>query len=231
MQLPREDRYSGAVTAVVSIDLADVDRYADALGAAAKAILVSNVVEARAAIDAIAFERWEGRLRYAANAGASSSAVERRARDVTDRVRARIFLRDGMTCTYCGGRCIPRNVLIAFSDLFPDELAYHPNFRRGAIHPMYWALAPEADHTFAHARGGTGGVANLTTLHTMCNARKSDSLVAELPQVDKPAQVAEWKGLLDAYRSIVALGDSRGRRHSAPSYHGRWLRYFAQDAA
>ncbi|KQP67814.1 hypothetical protein ASF40_19990 [Microbacterium sp. Leaf288] len=218
------------MAAVLTIDLADVDRYADALNAAAKTIVTGDVVEAREVIGPIAFERWEGRLRYAAKAGSSSDTVERRARDVTDRIRAQVFLRDEMACTYCGGRCIPRNVLVAFSELFPRELPYHPNYRRGAIHPMYWALAPEADHTLAHARGGTGDIANLTTLHTMCNARKSDSLLTELPTVDRPEHVVGWDGLLDAYPSIVALGNSHGRRHAAAGYHRRWLRHFSQES-
>ena len=216
------------MTVILTLDLVDVDRYADALSASARASANGDLDEARRSIEPIAFERWEGRLRHAAKTESASDGGERRARDVTDRVRALVFLRDKMTCTYCGGRCIPRNVLLAFSDLFPDALAYHPNYRRGSIHPMYWALAPEADHKFAHARGGTGDVGNLTTLHTMCNARKSDSLVAELPAVDRPEQVLKWDGLLEAYPSIVALGRDHGRRHSAADYHERWRRYFSQ---
>lgn len=215
------------MTAILTLDLDDVDRYADALSAAVGAIVSGDLEGARSGIEPIAFERWEGQLRYAAKAGPATESAERRPRDVTDPMRAQVFLRDEMACTYCGGRCVPRNVLVAFSDLFPDELPYHPNYRRGAVHPMYWALAPEADHRFAHARGGTGDIANLSTLHTMCNARKSDALVTELPTIDRPEHVIGWDGLLAAYLSIIAMGDSHGRRHSAASYHERWLRHFS----
>lgn len=216
------------MTAILTLDLVDVDRCADALSVAAAAIVRGDLEGARRGIEPIAFERWEGRLRYAVRAGTAGDGAERRPRDVTDRVRAQVFQRDEMACTYCGGRCIPRNVLVAFSDLFPVELPYHPNYRRGAIHPMYWALAPEADHNFAHASGGTGDIANLTTLHTMCNARKSDALVADLPALDRPEKVIGWDGLLEAYPSIIALGDSHGRCHSAVSYHDRWRRHFSR---
>ena len=218
------------MTVVLTLDLADVDRYADTLSASARMMTDGDLVEARRSIESIAFERWDGRLRYAAKSTPASDRSERRVRGVTDSVRAQIFLRDKMTCTYCGGRCIPRSVLIAFSDLFPDELPYHPNYRRGSIHPMYWALAPEADHTFAHARGGSGDPENLTTLHTMCNARKSDSLVTELPAVDRPAHVPGWDGLLEAYPSIVALGREHGRPHAAADYHERWMRNFSHPS-
>ena len=217
------------MAAILTLNLADVDRYADALSDSARSLTNGDVDQARRSIEPIAFERWEGRLRYAAKAATGLDGSERRARDVTDRVRARVFLRDKMTCTYCGGRCIPRNVLVAFSDLFPEALPYHPNYRRGSIHPMYWALAPEADHRFAHARGGAGDVDNLTTLHTMCNARKSDSLVTELPAIDKPEHVLRWDGLLAAYPSIVALTRELGQPHSAAGYHERWLRNFSQS--
>ncbi|AZS37524.1 hypothetical protein CVS47_02161 [Microbacterium lemovicicum] len=93
---------------------------------------------------------------------------------------------------------------------------------------MYWALAPEADHTVAYARGGSSDIANLTTLHTMCNAKKGDALVSDLPHVELPARVHGWDGLVSAYPSVVAMGDSQGRRHSAAEYHARWLRYFSQ---
>ncbi|GAA1692441.1 hypothetical protein GCM10009808_06950 [Microbacterium sediminicola] len=216
------------MTATLTLELEDVDRYADTLSTAARAIVSGDLEGARTSIEPIAFERWEGHLRSAAKASPATDPAERRPRDVTDPVRAQVFLRDEMTCTYCGGRCIPQSVLVAFSDLFPDELPYHRNYRRGAIHPMYWALAPEADHKFAHARGGTGEIANLTTLHTMCNVRKSDALATELPAVDRPEHVIGWHGLLEAYPSIIAMGDAHGKRHSAEGYHERWMRHFSR---
>jgi 5-methylcytosine-specific restriction endonuclease McrA len=216
---------------VLTLDLADVDRYADVLTVVAVAIVNGDLAEARARIAPIAFERWEGWLRHAAKTGPAAEDVKRGARDVTDRVRAQVFLRDEMTCTYCGGRCIPRSVLVAFSDLFPDELPYHPNYRRGAIHPVYWALAPEADHVFAYARGGSGDIDNLTTLHTMCNARKADAIATDLPEHDRPDHVEGWDGLLSAYPSIATLGESHGRRHSSAGYHLRWFRHFNLESA
>lgn len=72
-------------------------------------------------------------------------------------------------------------MLVAISDVFPESFAYDRNYRSGWIHPAFWAVAPEADHVLAHASGGAGEIDNLTTLHTMCNTRKSDSPVTDCP--------------------------------------------------
>jgi len=100
-------------------------------------------------------------------------AAERSSRAVPDRVRAQVFLRDGFMCSYRGGRTVPRCVLVAISDVFPDAFPYYAHYRRGTVHPACWALAPEADHTLAHANDGSNDAENLTTIHAMCNTRKS----------------------------------------------------------
>ena len=137
-----------------------------------------------------------------------------------------MFLRDHLRCTYCGGRVIPRCVLVAISDVFPESFAYDPHYGRGRIHPAYWGVAPEADHVLAHSRGGASEIGNLTTLHTTCNARKSDSLIAELPMVVPATEVPGWDGLLAEYAGSVAAGNHHGKRHSVLEYHRRWLAYF-----
>lgn len=204
---------------VLALDQADVERYADVLAAVAGAVARSDAPAAADALGPIAGELWHGRLTMAGTAGPGGQALGSRA--IPDRVRAEVFLRDRFRCVYCGGRAIPRCVLVALSDLFPDELAYHPNYARGRIHPVYWALAPEADHVLAHSRGGTNELDNLSTLHTACNARKSDSLSAHLAPVTPPAASADWDGLLAAYPVIVAAGPA-----TRTAYHARWMRHF-----
>jgi hypothetical protein len=90
----------------------------------------------------------------------------------------------------------------------------------------YWALAPEVDHVVAHARGGASEISNLTTLHTFCNLRKSDSLASALPTVASVDASGDWDGLVPTYPDLVRAGNSHGHRHSAASYHPRWLRNF-----
>ncbi|MEN0021952.1 MAG: hypothetical protein AAGC61_01630 [Microbacterium sp.] len=48
--------------------------------------------------------------------------------------------------------------------MFPDDFPYYAHYRRGTVHPTYWALAPEAHHVLAHAAGGSSDAADLTTV-------------------------------------------------------------------
>lgn len=200
--------------------------YSRVLADATDALLTRSYEDAAEVLSPIAREVWMGSL--ALHGKTAEGVTVRTSRSVSDRIRAQVFLRDGFLCSYCHGRTIPRNILVALSDVFPDALGYHPNYKRGALHPAYWALAPEADHTLAHANGGSSGIENLTTMHAMCNTMKSSLAVETLPEVAAAIQTtnSSWDGLLSCYADIVIAGDSRGRRHAAPDYHLRWLRHY-----
>jgi len=201
-------------------------RYSGVLDAATEA-LPQSIEDARRLLAPIAGEVWMGRLTlHGATAAGSETRTSRR---VSDRTRAEVFLRDGFLCTYCGGRTIPRCILVAISDVFPDEFPYYAHYRRGTVHPAYWALAPEADHVVAHASGGSDDASNLTTLHAMCNTRKSSLAANGLPVIERVADLDGWDGLLSRYADIVVAGDTHGRRHAAPGYHRAWLRRFGLD--
>lgn len=189
------------------------------------AVLPSSIERARALLEPIAGEVWMGSLTLHGATGAGT--VSRTSRRVSDQTRAEVFLRDGFACTYCGGGTIPRCILVAISDVFPDDFPYYAHYRRGTVHPSYWALAPEADHVLAHAGGGSSDAANLTTLHAMCNTRKSSLAAHALPLVT-PVETtsSDWDGLLSRYADIVNAGETTGRRHSAVGYHQRWLKLF-----
>lgn len=199
-----------------------VETYADVLARAVEAMALPDLALAAELLRPIAGQRWSGSLRLFAGTRAPSS--ERMSRSVSNRTRARVFIRDRFRCTYCGGRVVPRCILVAVSDVFPEELAYHPNYARGQIHPAYWALAPEADHVVAHSGGGTSAEDNLTTLHTMCNARKADALRHELPALDRKPDAEPWDGLTSVYRRVVAAGEGSVRHHPA-AYHVEWMRH------
>lgn len=188
--------------------------------------LPESVDYARRLLEPIAGEVWMGRLSLHAGSSVPGTGVS--SRPVSDRTRAEVFLRDGFVCSYCGGRTIPRCILVAISDVFPDELPYHPHYRRGTVHPVYWALAPEADHVVAHSSGGSSEAGNLTTLHAMCNTRKSSLAADSLPVITRRPHDVKWDGLLSRYADIVAAGETVGRRHSAPDYHRAWLRRFGR---
>ncbi|WAA65596.1 HNH endonuclease [Microbacterium oxydans] len=197
-------------------------RYSETLAGVAAALPSLELAEQRLA--PIGGEVWMGSLTLHGSTTASNDV--RTSRHVSDRTRAQVFLRDGFLCTYCGGRTIPRCILVAISDVFPEAFPYYAHYRRGTVHPAYWALAPEADHKLAHASGGSSDVDNLTTLHAMCNTRKSSLAAETLPKVNlvSPAAETHWDGLLSRYADIVIAGNHRGRRHSASGYHDQWLR-------
>jgi hypothetical protein len=201
-----------------------VDRYADALTSTANALAREDISSAAAMLAPIAGELWNARVPRSGPAGPGSDT--KTPRRVPEIVRARVFLRDGFRCQYCGGRTIPRCILVAISDVFPAAFAYDPHYGRARIHPAFWVLAAEADHVLAHSRGGGPELDNLTTLHAACNTRKSDALREELPQLQLIEESAGWDGLLSTYPAIVKAGDTNGARHSAAEYHPRWMRYF-----
>lgn len=196
--------------------------YSTVLSAVAD-VLPSSFEHAQELLAPIAGEVWMGKLTL--HGKTVNGVKERSSRAVPNRVRAQVFLRDGFLCSHCGNPTIPRNIFVALSDVFPEGLPYNANYRRGATHPAYWALAPEADHTLAHANGGSSEIDNLTTMHAMCNTRKSSLAVDSLPAVTAAAvEDRSWDGLLSRYADIIVAGNSHGRRHSRPGYHLDWLR-------
>lgn len=203
-----------------------IDFYADVVAEVARCLARCQIAEAALKIAPIAGQFWMGRVTLAGIQGQGNAV--KRARKNTSAVAAEVFARDGFRCTFCTRRAVPLCVLVAISDVFPDELPYYAHYARGTIHPVYMALACEADHTFAHSRGGGDGIDNLTTMHAYCNTRKGDSLIADLPDLPAADNAAAegWDGLISLYPRIVAAGELRGRRHSGSGYHRQWMRRY-----
>ncbi|KRC62775.1 hypothetical protein ASE14_02860 [Agromyces sp. Root81] len=116
--------------------------------------------------------------------------------------------------------------MVGISDVFPDMFAYDAHYGRDRIHPAYWVLALEADHTVPHARGGPGDDENLTAMHALCNTRKSAADFDEVAAVARIEEARDWDGLISAYPGVVLTGNIHGRRHAALGYHRRWLHLF-----
>jgi hypothetical protein len=205
---------------VLEFNVSDVERYADVLAETVAAVADSDRSNAVNALAPIAGEVWMGRLTSVGKAGFGGAATGARVTD--ESLRARTFFRDGFRCTYCGGRAVPRSILVAIHDLFPAQIAYDPHYGRGKTHPVFWALAPEADHVFAHSRGGANKLENLTTLHAACNTRKSDSLSEDMPRLTPVAPTERWDGLVSLYASLIAAGAGAAR----PAYHRKWARLY-----
>ena len=214
---------------ISSFDVESAENYASVLTHTAAAIRSGRIELAAELLTPVAGHVWTGRVTNPDPAPPNESTEGRRKRrTISERLRAEVFMRDGFRCSACGGRTIPRNVLVAFSDAYPTEIPYNRHYAAGSTHPVYWALAPEADHVVPHSRGGEDTLDNLTTLHAACNTRKSDRFSQQdLPPLSGAyREPDEWDGLVGSYRSIVALGDQQGTRHAALGYHGRWLRIY-----
>lgn len=205
-------------------------RYSEILSEATMA-LPASADRAAAALEPIAGEVWMGRLSLHGATSPGVGSGDRVTRQISEKTKAEVFLRDGFLCTFCGYPTVPRCILVAISDVFPDVIPYYAHYRRGSVHPVYWALAPEADHVIPHASGGSNAVENLTTLHALCNTRKSNLAAMDIPILNRPAtSFLPWDGLLSNYADIVIAGQSQGRRHSSVDYHPRWLRAFGRSA-
>lgn len=204
---------------ILTFDWASAERYADILTSSVAAVADGDLAAASERLQPIAGEVWMGRItttRMAAE-GAGGGARPR-----NETLRAQVFVRDGFRCTHCGGRAVPRSILVAIHDVFPDAVPYDAHYRRGKIHPVFWALAPEADHVHPHSRGGANTFENLTTLHAACNTRKADSFLAALPRGLADSADEPWDGFTSYYGALIAAGAGRAR----PAYHQAWSRRY-----
>jgi hypothetical protein len=55
-------------------------------------------------------------------------------------------MRDGFCDRYTGRRLVFPGVLRLISELFPKEFPWHPNWKQGVGHSLYWELSPTVDH-------------------------------------------------------------------------------------
>lgn len=212
------------VTEVLNLDGVAVERYADVLAAVVAAVVEDDVDAARLRLSPIAGELWVGKV---ALAGAQQLDGVFKRVPIKERDRARTLIRDGFRCAACGDRAVPRGVLVALSDLFPEELPYQPHYKRGEIHPVYWALAAEADHIVPSSSGGGSDLANLRTIHAFCNTQRGNALLDAHELSAAPALAhRDWDGLIAAYPRIVAVAAARGFAYSSSRYHLARMRAF-----
>ena len=167
---------------------------------------------------AIAGEIWMGSLTVLGTSSVGAAVPWPRVKNET--LRAQVFARDRFRCTACGGRAVPRCILVAVHDLFPEQLVYDPHYKRGYIHPVFWALAPEADHVVPHSQGGQNTLENLTTLHASCNTQKSDGVIHRSPTRSREGD--SWEGLVASYPALITAGAGDAR----PKYHREWSRRY-----
>ncbi len=126
---------------------------------------------------------------------------------LSPRVRLRIYRRDGFLCRYCGRRTLFEPTLRLLSTLAPDDFPYHPNWKRGSVHPAYPTLTPSCDHLVPVTRGGAAlDPMNLVTACARCQYAKGDYLLAELQGYElQPPEPIGWDGLTGVYPRLYEL--------------------------
>jgi len=204
-----------------------VDQYADVISGVARLVAAGELAAAANALAPIAGEVWTQRSPVHVRTNAEPSGLKRGY--VSKVTKARVYLRDGYVCTYCGGRAVALPVLAGISALFPSALPYSQHFKLGATHPVYWLLAAEADHNVAFAAGGADDESNFTTLHALCNTQKADAARDLLPEVTPRPAPAGWDGLVSTYPPIASLAAAAGGEHG-PRYYADWERAFTLAA-
>src|SRR5262249_18305201 len=72
-----------------------------------------------------------------------------------------VFVGDGFIARYSGPRLFQPAALRIISCRLPNEFPYHPNWKHGHCHPIYWELSATVDHIMPIASKGTDHESNL----------------------------------------------------------------------
>jgi 5-methylcytosine-specific restriction endonuclease McrA len=130
------------------------------------------------------------------------------------RVIAGVFVRDGFTCSYCGRRTIPPNVLRVLSARFDEAFPWSKNWK--PAHRAYWDISTSLDHVTAVSQGGAWNeIANLATTCYRCQEQKGN--LTGWP-ISRPS--SDWDGLTKSYEALWMTVQPTDGDHQA------WIRAF-----
>jgi len=116
----------------------------------------------------------------------------------------RVFLRDGFVDRYSGTRLVFPGTLRLLSQLLPEELPFHLNWKMSECHMMFWELFPTIDHIVPVARGGADEASNWVTTSMIRNQAKANWTLEELGwSLREPAEAGRWDGLLGWFREYA----------------------------
>ena len=122
---------------------------------------------------------------------------DRTKRSRSDAEKVSVFLRDGFIDRYSGKRLVFPGTLLLLSDLLPEEIPYHPNWKYSECHELFWYLYPTIDHVEPVARGGSDTTDNLVCTSMLRNNAKGHWRLEELGwHRYPPGSLLEWDGLL-----------------------------------
>ena len=120
-----------------------------------------------------------------------------------------IFIRDGFIDRYSGQRLVFPGTLRLISQLLPEAVPYHRNWKMDACHPAYYDLFPTVDHVVPVARGGSNALDNLVSTSMAKNAIKANFTVNDLGwRVLPPSGQDGWDGLTGWFFDQVNKDDN-----------------------
>jgi 5-methylcytosine-specific restriction endonuclease McrA len=165
------------------------ERLASALGELVAATLSDDEAQAEQVLAEIGQHRIE--------------IEQRRAIPTTHRVA--IHRRDSWTCRYCRARTIAPPVLRFLSEIYPDEVPFHKNWKAGQVHPAYLLISTSLDHVNPGGRGGSWlDEDNLVTACWPCNTGKADLRLDEVgwTLLSETEVRSDWDGLTGATNAL-----------------------------
>ncbi len=114
------------------------------------------------------------------------------------------FVRDGFIDRYSGKKLLNPGLLLAISEILPEDFPYHPHWSYEKCHHAYWEYYPTIDHLTPIALGGADVVENWVTTSMIHNSAKSSFTLEQLGwQLFPEGNILEWDGLSGEFILLV----------------------------
>ena len=107
----------------------------------------------------------------------------------------RVYRRDNFVCRYCRRETILHAALEYLAKQCPEQLPYHPNWKRSETHPLFYDITTSCDHIVPLSRGGDDDDTNLAATCARCQYMKSDWPLEELNWTLHDREDSDWDGL------------------------------------
>lgn len=142
-------------------------------------------------------------------------------RNISDRDKLRVYLKDGFIDRYTGQQVWHPCALRLFAEFMPDLLPYHKNGRLDQCHILHWDLSPAVDHIVPVTRGGAHDAKNWITTSWGKNTIKSNMSLDELGwSVHPQGDLKDWDGGTGWFLGAI----ERRADFSGKAPFGRWHR-------
>jgi len=146
---------------------------------------------------------------------------ETESRKYSDVDALKVYIRDGFIDRYTGDKLVFPGALRLLSDILPEQIPYHPNWKTTECHMLFWFLSPSVDHLIPIARGGPDDDSNWVCTSMFRNQIKSHWTLDELEwSLHDPGDIKIWDGLLGWYMKSI----NQYQEFKDDAYHRRWQR-------